>query len=90
MSEEPDEGAAAAAAAAAADPVPEENGVADSAADDNLQEVDCSSQEDPPEPVKDDGEPPGMGGQIKVEMLRRQTTLVGSGADTYDVRVRPR
>ena len=56
MSEEPDEGAAA---AAAADPVPEENGVADSAADD----LDCSSQENPPEPAKDDGEPPGMGSE---------------------------
>ena len=55
--EEPDGGEAAAAAVA----VPEENGVATNPADDT--EVKCS-QENPSESVKDDGELPGMVGQI--------------------------
>ena len=53
--EEPDGGEAA-----AADPVPEENGVANSVENTEVK----YSQENPSEPEKDDGELPGMVGQI--------------------------
>ena len=75
MSEEPYEGAAV--AAAAAEPVPEENGVSDN------PQVDCSSQDDPPEPVKEDVEPPGMGGQIKVKVCTLVLAFLVLGRSTF-------